>query len=68
MEGKVVWYDAARGYGFIEPVDGGGDIVFSRAALTAPFEAAGPRPGDAVRYVVVDREAGPEATDVGPAG
>jgi CspA family cold shock protein len=68
MEGTVVWYDAARGYGFIEPIQDGGDIVFGRAALASIFDADGPRPGDAVCYEVTDGEQGPEATDVKPAG
>jgi CspA family cold shock protein len=62
MEGRIVWFDAGRGYGFIEPADGGGDIVFGRAAL-----ATGLGGGDAVHYTVIAGENGPEATDVGPA-
>ncbi|MFP6742093.1 MAG: cold shock domain-containing protein [Alphaproteobacteria bacterium] len=63
MKGKVVWFDATRGYGFIEPADGGGDIVFSRVASGAAIS-----PGDTVRYAVTDGVQGPEATDVKPAG
>lgn len=60
MEGRIVWFDADRGYGFITPADGGDDIVFSRVAL-------GLGSGDAVHYAVIDGPNGPEATDVGPA-
>lgn len=66
MEGRIVWFDATRGYGFIEPADGGGDIVFNSAALASALGADGPRPGDPVRYVVIDGGNGPEAIDVGP--
>ena len=65
MEGKIAWFDGTRGYGFIEPADGGGDIFFSRAALEADFGAA-LAVGDAVSYQVIDGERGPEATRVGP--
>jgi cold shock CspA family protein len=68
MEGTVVWYDVARGYGFIEPTQDGGDIVFGPAALTSAFGESGPRPGDTVCYEATDGEQGPEATDVKPAG
>ena len=65
MEGKIAWFDGTRGYGVIEPADGGGDIFFSRAALEADFGAA-LAVGDAVSYQVIDGERGPEATRVGP--
>ena len=68
MEGPVVWYNAVRGYGFIEPAHGGGDVVFSRAALASTFDAEGPRHGNSVCYEVADGEQGPEAIDVKPAG
>ncbi len=65
MEGKIAWFDSARGYGFIEPADGGGDIFFSSAALEPEFGGA-LEAGDAVSYQVIDGERGPEATRVGP--
>jgi hypothetical protein len=38
MDGKISWFDSARGYGFIEPGDGGDDILF--AAPDADFDAS----------------------------
>lgn len=66
MEGSIAWFDSTRGYGFIAPADGGGDIFFSRAALEPDFGAA-LAAGDAVSYQVIDGQRGPEATRVGPA-
>jgi len=37
--GKVKWYNSQKGYGFIEPVDGGKDVFVHATAL----EAAGLR-------------------------
>ena len=65
MEGRIAWFDGTRGYGFIEPADGGGDIFFSRAALEPEFGGA-LAAGDPVSYQVIDGERGPEATRVGP--
>lgn len=67
MDGTVIWYDVARGYGFIKPTQAGDDIVFGRAALASSFDADGPRPGDTVRYEVTDGEQLPEAAAVKPA-
>ena len=66
MEGKIAWFDSRRGYGFIEPADGGGDVFFSHAALEPDFGAA-LAAGDLVSYQVIDGRRGPEATGVGPA-
>ena len=59
MDGEISWFDAARGYGFIEPDDGGDDIFF-----TAPDAAFRGQPGDRVRFMLSDGANGPEAVDV----
>ena len=64
MEGSLAWFEGTRGYGFIEPADGGGDTFFSGAALEADFGAARAA-GDPVSYQVIDGERGPEAARVG---
>ena len=57
MNGEIVWYSATKQYGFVAPVDGGGDIFF---ALTAG-EAAELDPVDlgmAVRFTLTDGHQG----------
>jgi CspA family cold shock protein len=66
--GTVRWFDQARGYGFIEPDDGGSDVFLHHRAIKAPVS-------DGFNSVVegarVDYEArpgnrGPEAVWVTP--
>ena len=57
MDGKIIWFDSARGYGFIEPRDGGDDIFFA-----VEGGALNLRPGARVGFTVTDSPPGPEAT------
>jgi CspA family cold shock protein len=61
-DGTVSWYDEGKGFGFVTPDSGGGDVfVHARAlgeGLTSLFE------GDRVAYEVVRGDRGPQARDV----
>ncbi|MFQ5958252.1 MAG: cold-shock protein [Alphaproteobacteria bacterium] len=66
MEGTIKWYNGDRGYGFIEPADGGADIFFHASVLEPDMQGEnGPRPGEPVTFEVVDGPRGPEAAGVG---
>jgi CspA family cold shock protein len=64
VRGSVVWFDAAKRYGFVAPADGAGDIVVrlnpAEAAALGPLER-----GDPVNFAVVETERGPEARQLG---
>lgn len=59
--GKVKWYDAERGFGFIAS-DDGGEIFLHASAL--PADAPSPKPGTRVDFGVADGRRGPSALSV----
>lgn len=60
MKGNVKWYNARKGYGFIEGEDGK-DIFVHRSAIPMGVFL---KEGDKVEYEVEDSEKGPNAKDV----
>ncbi|WP_418275947.1 cold-shock protein [Isoptericola jiangsuensis] len=59
--GKVKWYDAERGFGFIASQDGG-EVFLHASAL--PADVPAPKPGARVEYGVADGRRGPSALAV----
>ncbi|QYU71193.1 cold-shock protein [Leptolyngbya sp. 15MV] len=63
MQGIVKWYDAAKGFGFVAPSDGGRDVFVHATAL----ERGGMRTlmeGQSVRMQVVQGRKGPEVATI----
>jgi CspA family cold shock protein len=59
--GKVKWYDAERGFGFIA-ADDGAEVFLHATAL--PVGVTNPRPGARVDFSVADGKRGPQALAV----
>lgn len=60
--GKVKWFNAKKGYGFICDEDGADVFVHFSALNTEGFKVL--EEGDTVEYEVVDGEKGPQAANV----
>ena len=60
--GKVKWFNAKKGYGFICDEDGADVFVHFSAVNMEGFKVL--EEGDTVEYEVVDGEKGPQAANV----
>ena len=59
--GKVKWYDAEKGFGFVTQ-DGGADVYIRKAAL--PQGVEGLKAGQRLEFGVADGRRGPQALSV----
>jgi CspA family cold shock protein len=65
MNGKVRWFEAKKGYGFIDPDDGSGDVFVHFGNIVG--ETYKPlQPGNKVQFETVDAPQGRQAIRVRP--
>jgi len=62
MQGKVKWFNAEKGYGFIEREDGGDVFVHYSAIQEDGFKTL--EEGQVVEFDIVEGERGPQAANV----
>jgi len=63
MLGKVKWFNAEKGYGFIEREDGGGDVFVHFSAIQMEgFKTLAE--GEKVEFEIVEGARGPQAANV----
>lgn len=64
QQGKVKWFDAEKGYGFIEPQEGGKDIFVHRNNVENLGYNQGLEDGEEVEFEVEETPKGLSATNV----
>lgn len=62
MQGKVKWFNAEKGYGFIEREDGGDVFVHYSAIQMEGFKTL--EEGQLVEFEIVEGPRGPQAANV----
>ncbi len=63
MQGRVKWFNAEKGYGFIEREDGEGDVFVHFSAIQAEgFKDLAE--GELVEFDIVPGDKGPQASNV----
>lgn len=62
MQGKVKWFNAEKGYGFIEREDGGDVFVHFSAIQMDGFKAL--EEGQSVTFDIIEGNRGPQAANV----
>ena len=65
VQGKVKWFNASKGYGFLERPDGEADVFVHFSAIKADgFKTLAE--GQKVEFTVTDGQKGPQAENVVP--
>ena len=60
-QGTVKWFNDSKGFGFIEPSDGGKDLFVHASDLSSPI-----KDGDKVQFETREGQKGPQAFNVAP--
>lgn len=67
LQGKVKWFNAQKGYGFISRTDGKGDVFVHHSGINmAGYKTL--NEGDIVEFEVLEGDKGPKAINVSKVG
>ena len=61
--GTVKWFNNAKGYGFISPEEGGGDVFVHFSAIQEDGYRS-LKEGESVEFTIEDGDKGPQAANV----
>lgn len=65
-QGTVKWFNSEKGYGFITPDEGGGDVFVHHTAINSTGYRT-LEEGQKVNFEIEQSDKGPQATGVTPA-
>lgn len=65
-QGTVKWFNSEKGYGFITPDEGGGDVFVHHTAINSTGYRS-LEEGQKVSFEIEQSDKGPQATGVTPA-
>jgi CspA family cold shock protein len=65
-KGKLKFFDTSRGFGFIEPLQGGEDVFLHANNIAGMTSGGDLREGQTLQYEVEQTEKGPSALDASP--
>ncbi|MHA1575604.1 MAG: cold-shock protein, partial [Alphaproteobacteria bacterium] len=61
--GKVKWYNPTKGFGFIEPKEGGEDAFVHRSAVEASADFQTLNEGEEVEYELITNDRGKKSAE-----
>jgi len=64
LKGKIKWFNSMKGFGFIEPEDGGKDVFVHMSSLSPGTESQDLTEGSDVEFETEESDKGPQAKDV----
>ena len=67
QKGKLKFFDTSRGFGFIEPLDGGEDVFLHANNLAGMTSGEDLRDGQTIEYETEETEKGLSALNASPA-